>query len=151
MLLGRYRTSIYDTLEKVQDAEAEWRKMCNRKGWLGEFEESEASVDETDEIDLHGVASSLQFQEAQEKDHKIQRLRTQALGTTTSQAPASDGILQFKKWNKPEEWAAFMEADMEDFGPQGTVQERGTARTEAQVQIGEQLSTSQRYKMHYTH
>lgn len=56
-----------------------------------------------------------------------------------------------QKWNKPEEWAAFMEADMEDFGPQGTVQERGTARTEAQVQIGEQLSTSQRYKMHYTH
>lgn len=51
------------------------------------------------------------------------------------------------EWYEPEGWAAFMEADMEDLGPQGMVQKRGTVRMEDKVQIGKELSPPQRHKM----
>lgn len=48
---------VYDMLERVQDAKVERRKISSSEGWLSELKESE--VDETDEIDLHGITSSL--------------------------------------------------------------------------------------------
>lgn len=84
MLLGRDWTQIYDTLGRVQDAEAEWRKIRNHEGWLGELEEEERSDNKADKVDLCNIASSLQFQEAQEEDHELQTLRMQAYNARDS-------------------------------------------------------------------
>ncbi|KYO43606.1 hypothetical protein Y1Q_0013621 [Alligator mississippiensis] len=81
MLLGWDLMLLYGILDRVCDAEIEYRKIRNHKGWLGEVEESEGSADESDDIDLSDIASSLQFQEVQEEDQELWMLRVQAHDT----------------------------------------------------------------------
>lgn len=52
-----------------------------------------------------------------------------------------------QEWREPEGWATFTEAEAEDLRPQGVTKDEGTARTEDQVQIGEELLAFQRHEM----
>lgn len=74
MLLGRNWVPLYDTLDRVCNAEVVLKKIQNREGWLREVEESEGLADGAEDIDLSNTASSLQFQEAQEEDPELRTL-----------------------------------------------------------------------------
>ncbi|KYO45977.1 SLAIN motif-containing protein 2 isoform D [Alligator mississippiensis] len=96
MLLGQDWAPLYDTLDRVCNAEVERKKIWNRKGWLGEVEESEGSTDETDDIDLHNIASSLQFREAQEEDQELRTLWVQACDTRDNTTPPTGKTPRFE-------------------------------------------------------
>lgn len=58
MLLGWDWILIYDTLGWVQDAEMVCQRLRDCDRWLGELNKDKGSVDNTDEVNLHNVASS---------------------------------------------------------------------------------------------
>ncbi|KYO46174.1 hypothetical protein Y1Q_0021724 [Alligator mississippiensis] len=74
----------------------ECKKFGNRKGWLGEVEDSEGSADEMDDIDVRDIASSLQFQETQEENQELGMLRVQAHGTRDNMTPLTNETPRFE-------------------------------------------------------
>lgn len=55
-------------MERLQDAEVGWQWLRDCDGWLGELEDDRESVEDAEEVDLHDVASGLQFRDAREDE-----------------------------------------------------------------------------------
>lgn len=66
------------------------RTLRTQEGWLGEFKGNRGSNDEIKALDLHDVASSQQFREAQEEDMGLQELQATAVDAVAlPQAPTT--------------------------------------------------------------